>query len=518
MIIAAHPTSFAPQSNRVSLTNATAEEFLPPSRSVAPIRANSPYLGLTLTLLFLTAAGVQNAIVLTWINVTGGNLSQPGTIYGLALVFAQQGLVALHCGFSRQHVALRTGLFLATMFVSGDLASRYDGRPEMQGTWMLALLAHGLFVHCGVWHARIIGLRLSLPGETDADEAPWQFTLLRLFAAMTISAALLGVFSYLHVDDEQLLHLLTQAALLGALPLQICFCALMNGRFFTLVKVSFATVCLVTTILTFLMPDGELLPMLWLTLLQSLMIHAAISVVQQAGYRIVERPIKAKTVSSSVKFSEQPFRQMNASAPNLEQIDSLLRLVDREIWLVTSAHRERRSGLTATWISQVSLDRERPVLLAGLSPRNFTTELVEQSGLFAAHLVTPDSVSLAYRLAASSGRAGDKLADVPLISCAAATSVQAANIPIIAACRAWFLCRVFQKLVAGDRVFFWGDVIAAGENSPADPAVSLLTEQTFLQALSPNERQHLKNLRDADVLALRPVADRWRQQHGDARQ
>jgi flavin reductase (DIM6/NTAB) family NADH-FMN oxidoreductase RutF len=198
---------------------------------------------------------------------------------------------------------------------------------------------------------------------------------------------------------------------------------------------------------------------------------------------------------------------MNLSAANLEQVDSLLKLVDREIWLVTAAHQGQRSGLTATWISQVSLDRERPALLAGLSPRNFTTELILNSGVFAAHLVPHELIPLAYRLAASSGRDGDKLADVALL--ADATSPQL-NVPVIAAARAWFVCRVFQKLAAGDRVFFWADVIAAGENLSASAATSLLKEQAFIQALSLDERKHLKGLREADALALRPVATSWR--------
>jgi flavin reductase (DIM6/NTAB) family NADH-FMN oxidoreductase RutF len=194
---------------------------------------------------------------------------------------------------------------------------------------------------------------------------------------------------------------------------------------------------------------------------------------------------------------------MNLSAANLEQVDSLLKLVDREIWLVTAAHAGKRSGLTATWISQVSLDRERPVLLAGLSPRNFTTELISNSGLFAAHLVQHDLVPLAYRLAASSGRDSDKLTDVELLA-------DQPTVPVIAAARAWFIGRVFQKLPAGDRVFFWADVIAAGENPPANAAPSLLKEQAFIQALSLDERKHLKSLREADALALRPVATEWR--------
>ncbi len=191
--------------------------------------------------------------------------------------------------------------------------------------------------------------------------------------------------------------------------------------------------------------------------------------------------------------------------PNLEQIDSLLKLVDREIWLLTAEHQGRRSGLTATWVSQVSLDPDRPVLLAGLSPRNFTTELIHGSGLFAAHLVTHEQVTLAYRFAASSGRAGDKLDGVAL-------SQHESGVPVLADCRAWFVCRVFQKQAAGDREFFWADVVAAGENPAPAATTMLLKEQAFIQALSATERIHLKGLREADARALRPLADNWREQ------
>lgn len=190
---------------------------------------------------------------------------------------------------------------------------------------------------------------------------------------------------------------------------------------------------------------------------------------------------------------------MNIAPLNLEQVDSLLKLVDQEIWLVTAAAGGKRSGLTATWVSQASLDRERPVLLAGLSPRNFTTELVEQSGLFTAHLVQHDLVPLAFRLASTSGRDVDKLADVPVVA-------HESGSLILKQARAWFSCRVFHRLDAGDRRFFWGEVIAAGETGSGPP----LKEQAFFAALSPEERQLLKAQREADALALRPLAAAWR--------
>ena len=71
----------------------------------------------------------------------------------------------------------------------------------------------------------------------------------------------------------------------------------------------------------------------------------------------------------------------------LDQIDSALRLVDREIWVVTASDGERRGGLVATWVTAASIDRERPMLLAALGANHFTTELVQTSKAFAAHLL-----------------------------------------------------------------------------------------------------------------------------------
>ena len=73
---------------------------------------------------------------------------------------------------------------------------------------------------------------------------------------------------------------------------------------------------------------------------------------------------------------------MNELAADLRSIDEALRLVDREIWVVTAAAGERRGGLVATWVSAASIDAKRPVLLAGLAPNHFTTELVQAGNVF----------------------------------------------------------------------------------------------------------------------------------------
>lgn len=101
-----------------------------------------------------------------------------------------------------------------------------------------------------------------------------------------------------------------------------------------------------------------------------------------------------------------------------ERIDAVFRLVDREIWVVTSATAQHagglgqsglcRGGLAATWVSQASIDAQRPLALIGLAPNHFTCELVDASGAFALHLLAAEQAELALNFATGSGRDRDK--------------------------------------------------------------------------------------------------------------
>src|SRR3954468_3901594 len=126
-------------------------------------------------------------------------------------------------------------------------------------------------------------------------------------------------------------------------------------------------------------------------------------------------------------------------------IDAALRLVDRELWIITASNGDRRGGLLATWVSAASIDPERPVLIAGIGPNHFTAELVQASRAFAAHLLRPDQTELAWNFANGSGRDRDKLASLEIENHETAS-------PILTNCLAWFDCRVFAHYNAGDRL------------------------------------------------------------------
>jgi flavin reductase (DIM6/NTAB) family NADH-FMN oxidoreductase RutF len=194
---------------------------------------------------------------------------------------------------------------------------------------------------------------------------------------------------------------------------------------------------------------------------------------------------------------------------NQSQIDAALRLVDRELWIITAADGKRRGGLLATWVSAASIDPERPVLLAGISPNHFTAELVQSSRAFAAHLLRTDQIELAWNFANGSGRDRDKLAGLEV-------QKHETGSPVLTDCLAWFDCRVFADYNAGDRLFFWADIVAGSGPDPAVPrstseATRALCEHRFFHSLTPAQRQSLLADRNSDILKSRPLHHQWRQ-------
>ena len=186
-------------------------------------------------------------------------------------------------------------------------------------------------------------------------------------------------------------------------------------------------------------------------------------------------------------------------APNLPF--DITRLVDRPIWLVTAAGGGRRGGLMATWVMPASLDPSKLVLLVTFGPNHFTTDLVQESGAFAVHLLRGDQASLAWNFARDSGRQRDKLAGLEF-----RTGITGA--PILADCLAWAECRVGARYRTGDRVLTWGDVAESG--NLANSATAALSEKQFISSLTDEQRQILATQQRADAALLQPLHESWR--------
>lgn len=186
-----------------------------------------------------------------------------------------------------------------------------------------------------------------------------------------------------------------------------------------------------------------------------------------------------------------------------ERIDGILRLVDREIWIVTAAHEDRRGGLTATWVSQASIDSARPLVLIGLAPNHHTAQLVDGSGAFALHLLTSGQTELAWNFARDSGRDRDKFADLTV-------RPGITGSPLLDPCLAWLECRVFGRLATGDRTYYWADVVAGDRHPQAANDHAVLTEQQLIRQVSDDQRRELKEGRQRDIQLQRPLMEAWR--------
>jgi len=192
-----------------------------------------------------------------------------------------------------------------------------------------------------------------------------------------------------------------------------------------------------------------------------------------------------------------------------ERIDAVFRLVDREIWVVTAATSDRRSGLTATWVSQASIDAARPLVLIGLAPHHYTAEIVDVSGAFALHLLTSEQSDTAWGFANGSGRDRDKFSGLR-------TRVGATGSPLIEPCLAWLECKVYARLATADRNYYWSDVVAGDVTSPdAATGDRPLTEKHFIEQVSDEQRSHLKASRHRDISVQHPLTEAWRRELPD---
>ena len=189
-------------------------------------------------------------------------------------------------------------------------------------------------------------------------------------------------------------------------------------------------------------------------------------------------------------------------------IDSVLRLVDREIWIVTAAASKvrphGRGGLVATGVSQASLDPLQPIVVIALAANHYTTKLVDASQAFGLHLLSAEQSELAWHFGLQSGCDTDKFAN---IKCETAVT----GSPIISDALAWLDCRVIARHDAGDRKFLWADVVDGRCQRDAKP----LREHELFANSNKSHTVQLKEMRDRDISIQRPLLDAWRKELPD---
>ena len=179
--------------------------------------------------------------------------------------------------------------------------------------------------------------------------------------------------------------------------------------------------------------------------------------------------------------------------------DQLFRQVNREVWVVTAQHGERRGGLLATWVSQASIDPIRPYVLIGIAPNHFTGELIQESGSFVVHLPGVEQARQVLPFAIGSGRTRDKLAGWTV-------RPGVTGAPCIEGLGPWLECRNRAVLDGGDRLYVWGEAVAGGGVAEGHQG---LCERDLFAAASVEELKLLKENREHDSLLHGPLFAEW---------
>jgi flavin reductase (DIM6/NTAB) family NADH-FMN oxidoreductase RutF len=122
------------------------------------------------------------------------------------------------------------------------------------------------------------------------------------------------------------------------------------------------------------------------------------------------------------------------------------------VYVVTTRLGEKINGMTAAWVSQVSL---KPLLvMVSIAPARYSHDLIKESGVFAVNVLTAEQVELGKRFGYKSGRKVDKCAGIEWLT--AATGA-----PILPQAYAYLDLKLVSTCPAGDHTLFVGEVVEA---------------------------------------------------------
>ena len=132
--------------------------------------------------------------------------------------------------------------------------------------------------------------------------------------------------------------------------------------------------------------------------------------------------------------------------------DIVTKTISHGVYVVTVRTKEKINGMTAAWVSQVSLNPL--MLMVSIAPARHTHNLIKESGYFAINALTEDQVNIARHFGSKSGRTvnkfeGQSYSDTPKGS------------PVLEGALGYFECKLMDTFKAGDHTLFIGEVVTA---------------------------------------------------------
>ena len=143
--------------------------------------------------------------------------------------------------------------------------------------------------------------------------------------------------------------------------------------------------------------------------------------------------------------------------------DEALRLFPAPVAIVGAASNGELGGLTAAWVTRVSLDP--PLVLVSIGHARRTFDLLEGAAEFTVSLLADDQVEEARLFGLHSRRERDKWAETPHV-------LLGGGVPALRRCAARLLCALEARLTTGDHDCLVGRVTAA-EVVAGGPALPL---------------------------------------------
>jgi len=132
--------------------------------------------------------------------------------------------------------------------------------------------------------------------------------------------------------------------------------------------------------------------------------------------------------------------------------DIVTKAITHGVYIVTTRTKEKVNGMTAAWLSQVSMN---PVLLmVSIAPARYTHGLIKDSGYFAINVLSDGQEGLAQSFGFRSGRKHDKFQNVPYFDAPNGS-------PVLKDAMAFFECKLVDAFTAGDHSLFIGNVVEA---------------------------------------------------------
>jgi len=120
----------------------------------------------------------------------------------------------------------------------------------------------------------------------------------------------------------------------------------------------------------------------------------------------------------------------------------------------------RENFMTAAWLTQA--ESEPVCLLVSLSRGHYTTELIDESGMFSVSVFSDEQFEDAHACGFVSGREKDKLALIPHI-------YGKKGLPLVEGAAAHFECEVIARHELEESVLFTGKVVSSAFDKDINP-------------------------------------------------